>query len=459
MPLNSLEQALFDPSRRAAEFDASSVHAWLSLLLDCALQAAADVRRVRLEPLDVATKPDGSPVTTVDVSVEVAIGERLKTLCPVATLVGEEGGGKLGDSPHAVAVDPIDGTWAFLNRTANCATSLAYLHEGVVRAAVVANPATGEVLYAADGVPARVLQLPFAHEEAVAYTLPLTSGESGAPLVRLHPSRTARPMIDRAMAAWMGGDAGLVHVTGGSPAWAICEAAYGYSTYVCLWGGAPALPYDLAAAVFILRRAGGEVVQIGGTPIDALRHVGPFVAGMSAVGRDLALSFVPTPRDQPAVSLSVPASVEAIAKVNAQLAQFASEFAIPARVLHRLYLVVDELVTNAVTHGGCDVTSEPIAIRCWRDQDHLWLRIEDSGPAFDPFARAVPDTSLGLEERNVGGLGIHLIQQLTDDARYERVDGRNQVTLTMRLNYEIPQPDGEAGPSPTAQTEDDNHAD
>ena len=54
------------------------------------------------------------------------------------------------------------------------------------------------------------------------------------------------------------------------------------------------------------------------------------------------------------------------------------------------------------------------------------------GP-FDPFARAAPDTSLSVEERPIGGLGIHLVGQLMDKVDYQRRDNHNVVVLVKEL--------------------------
>jgi fructose-1,6-bisphosphatase/inositol monophosphatase family enzyme len=58
------------------------------------------------------------------------------------------------------------------------------------------------------------------------------------------------------------------------------EAARGHFVYANLWSKRPAEAFDLAAGVLIVRQAGGEVSDLDGEPIDALRHRGPFVAGM-----------------------------------------------------------------------------------------------------------------------------------------------------------------------------------
>ena len=61
------------------------------------------------------------------------------------------------------------------------------------------------------------------------------------------------------------------------------------------------------------------------------------------------------------------------------------------------------------------------------------VRITDDGPQFDPFQQAAPDTTLSIEDRSIGGLGIHLVRELMDDVSYERRNGNNVVTLVKRL--------------------------
>ena len=78
----------------------------------------------------------------------------------------------------------------------------------------------------------------------------------------------------------------MVRSPGGSPAWALVEAAKGHFIYVNRWDRRPAEPWDLVGGVEIVRGAGGEVVDLEGAPIDTLRHSGPFVAGLSESGRE-----------------------------------------------------------------------------------------------------------------------------------------------------------------------------
>ena len=57
----------------------------------------------------------------------------------------------------------------------------------------------------------------------------------------------------------------------------------------------------------------------------------------------------------------------------------------------------------------------------------------DDGPGFDPLSAPEPDTSLGIEERPIGGLGIALVRRLMDHVEYERRDGKNRLRLRRRL--------------------------
>ena len=58
------------------------------------------------------------------------------------------------------------------------------------------------------------------------------------------------------------------------------------------------------------------------------------------------------------------------------------------------------------------------------------VEVVDDGTPFDPTAAAAPRTDLALDEREVGGLGIHLVRELMDDVRYERAGGRNKLSFS-----------------------------
>ena len=59
----------------------------------------------------------------------------------------------------------------------------------------------------------------------------------------------------------------------------------------------------------------------------------------------------------------------------------------------------------------------------------MTFTITDSGIPFDPTQKEEADISLSVEEREIGGLGIHLVRQIMDEVRYERKDDKNVLTL------------------------------
>jgi anti-sigma regulatory factor (Ser/Thr protein kinase) len=67
------------------------------------------------------------------------------------------------------------------------------------------------------------------------------------------------------------------------------------------------------------------------------------------------------------------------------------------------------------------------------DKERLTVTLIDDGPPFDPFSEAAPDVTLSVEDRVIGGLGIHLVRKLMDEVSYERRDGQNVVVLKKDL--------------------------
>ncbi|NIQ53865.1 MAG: histidinol-phosphatase, partial [Gemmatimonadetes bacterium] len=75
-------------------------------------------------------KSDGTPTTPLERAVEERIRARLGAFMPGTALVGEETGGEMLVPGTTVAVDPVDGTWAFLNGTEQFSSTLAVFRDG-----------------------------------------------------------------------------------------------------------------------------------------------------------------------------------------------------------------------------------------------------------------------------------------------------------------------------------------
>ncbi len=103
-------------------------------------------------------------------------------------------------------------------------------------------------------------------------------------------------------------------------------------------------------------------------------------------------------------------------------------------VSQAVQLCLDELITNIISYGYDDgETGRDIIIRFTREDDQLDVVLMDDARPFNPLDMPDPDVTAALEDRRIGGLGIFFVRNMMDDVRYERIDGRNILTLRKRL--------------------------
>jgi len=97
-------------------------------------------------------------------------------------------------------------------------------------------------------------------------------------------------------------------------------------------------------------------------------------------------------------------------------------------------LCLEELITNTIQHGLSNAPDHAIRICISRSANCLEIEVRDDAPAFDPFnSVATPDIDASVDERAVGGLGVHLVRTLMDEA-WATYDGTgNLITLKKTL--------------------------
>ncbi len=99
----------------------------------------------------------------------------------------------------------------------------------------------------------------------------------------------------------------------------------------------------------------------------------------------------------------------------------------------RANLAVEELVLNAMIHGGASSDAPPrMDVALALGPDGLTIEVGDNGPAFNPLEDAPPAPDIGPgHELSVGGLGIHLVKNMVDRMSYRRVEGWNRITMAL----------------------------
>lgn len=120
-----------------------------------------------------------------------------------------------------------------------------------------------------------------------------------------------------------------------------------------------------------------------------------------------------------------------------QLAQFVDEVCeavgFDAATTMKMNLAIEEAVVNVMNYAYPQDTVGDIHVEAQANDVRLKFTITDSGSPFDPTAQQEADTTLTAEERPIGGLGIHLVRQIMDSINYERIDGKNILTLRKKL--------------------------
>jgi len=119
--------------------------------------------------------------------------------------------------------------------------------------------------------------------------------------------------------------------------------------------------------------------------------------------------------------------------IAAVFESLADEWSIPMNVSLNLNLVLEELVTNIIFYGYDDTNEHMIDIELSLNGKMVHIKIEDDGKAFNPLLNNEPDTGLSLENRKIGGLGIHFVRKIMDDILYTRTGNKNILELTKSL--------------------------
>jgi len=99
----------------------------------------------------------------------------------------------------------------------------------------------------------------------------------------------------------------------------------------------------------------------------------------------------------------------------------------------QMNLAMEEAVVNVMNYAYPSGMHGDVHVEAQVRLDSLQFTISDSGVPFDPTAKEEVDTTLGMRERGIGGLGIHLVRKLMDDVSYQRKGGRNILTLRKNL--------------------------
>ncbi len=130
------------------------------------------------------------------------------------------------------------------------------------------------------------------------------------------------------------------------------------------------------------------------------------------------------------LKVSLPNNLAALTKLGEHLDEVTNRFALNEQASYGLHFVLEELFVNFVTYGA--TVDGEMRITVDLRKSFLQIHIEDDGKPFNPIEAQSPDVDAVLDERAVGGLGLHLVRQYCEQISYERVQNMNTMELRLK---------------------------
>ena len=130
--------------------------------------------------------------------------------------------------------------------------------------------------------------------------------------------------------------------------------------------------------------------------------------------------------------------LEEIAHVNQAFSEIAGECGIGTDIIQKFNIAFDELLSNIIFHGLREGDSTEVRIRIEIVPTRVKVAIASHGVPFDPLAVPPPDVTESLEDREPGGLGIHIVRSLMDDMTYHRRQSQNVINLLKHIPQASP---------------------
>ena len=134
-------------------------------------------------------------------------------------------------------------------------------------------------------------------------------------------------------------------------------------------------------------------------------------------------------------SLCIASDLSELERLHDAVAELGEAGDWPPDLVYQVDLVLEELIVNTVNYGYDDDARHEIEVTLTSDEDVFTVEIIDDGHAFNPLSDGPePDLDAGIEDRPIGGLGIHLMRVMMDDVHYRREENKNHLTLIKRRN-------------------------
>lgn len=125
--------------------------------------------------------------------------------------------------------------------------------------------------------------------------------------------------------------------------------------------------------------------------------------------------------------------ISEINKLSQFIDEIGEEFSLTPDIIFNLNLVLEEAVVNVINYAYPKEEHQSIFLSAKLQDGSIVFVLTDTGKEFDPTMAPEADITLSAEDRPIGGLGIFLIRQIMNQVKYERIEGKNVLTLEKKL--------------------------
>ena len=121
--------------------------------------------------------------------------------------------------------------------------------------------------------------------------------------------------------------------------------------------------------------------------------------------------------------------ISELEKIARFIEEICEELGLSMELQMDLNLVIEEMVTNIIFYAYPKDVEADIELLVKSDGKELTFVLSDQGKAFDPTARESTDLSVNPAERDLGGMGIFIVKNIMNDVIYQRLGGKNLLTM------------------------------
>jgi anti-sigma regulatory factor (Ser/Thr protein kinase) len=128
--------------------------------------------------------------------------------------------------------------------------------------------------------------------------------------------------------------------------------------------------------------------------------------------------------------LTVKNSLDELPRIVDSIDNLSEEWTLGLKLSTQINLVVEELFVNIINYAWDDQKSHDILIDFSREDNVVIITITDDGKAFNLLEYDEQSELIKpVEERRIGGLGIHFVKSIMDRIKYQRMDEKNTLVL------------------------------